>query len=98
MRIFAVFRRRGDAFDPARPLEEQQAWGPHADYMMALAREGFVLLAGPMNDKDGALIIVRAESARQVEARFAADPWTEMGLLETEWVAAWDLRIGTLAP
>lgn len=98
METFAVFRRRGEAYDPARPLEGQQAWQSHADYMMALARDGFVLLAGPMAERDGALIVVWADSAAQVEAVLAGDPWTRSGLLRTEWIAPWEVRIGTLGP
>ncbi|HYN45844.1 MAG TPA: YciI family protein [Allosphingosinicella sp.] len=96
MEIFAILRRRGPAFDPAAPVEGQPAWGPHAEYMMALARDGVLLLAGPLGDREGALLIVRAESAAQAEARIAADPWTENCVLETERVARWDVRIGAL--
>ncbi|MEA3014915.1 MAG: uncharacterized protein QOD42_3460 [Sphingomonadales bacterium] len=96
MEIFAILRRRGPAFDPAAPVEGQPAWGPHADFMMALAREGMLLLAGPLGDREGALLIVRAVSESEAEARIAADPWTENGVLETERVARWEVRIGAL--
>jgi uncharacterized protein YciI len=97
MQTFAVFRRRTSVWDDAHSLEQQREWAAHADYMMALAGEGFVLLAGPMGERQGALIIVRAESEKEVEARFADDPWTRIGLLETDWIAPWEIRIGTLA-
>jgi uncharacterized protein YciI len=96
MEVFAILRRRGPAFDPASPVEGQPAWGPHAAFMMALAQEGVLLLAGPLGDREGALLVVRAETAEQAEARIAADPWTGNGVLETERVAPWDVRIGTL--
>ena len=96
MEIFAILRRRGPAFDPAEPVEGQPAWGPHAAFMMALAQEGLLLLAGPLGDREGALLIVRAGSAAEAEARIAADPWTENGVLETERVARWDVRIGNV--
>ena len=96
MEIFAILRRRGPAFDSAAPVEGQPAWGPHAEYMMALARDGVLLLAGPLGNREGALLIVRAESAEQAEARVAADPWTGNRVLETERVARWDVRIGKL--
>ena len=96
MEIFAILRRRGPAFDPAAPVEGQPAWGPHAAFMMALAQEGFLLFAGPLGDREGALLVVRARSVDEAEARIAADPWTQNGVLETERVARWDVRIGAL--
>jgi uncharacterized protein YciI len=96
MEIFAILRRRGPAFDAAEPVEGQPGWGPHAAFMMALAKEGFLLLAGPLGDREGALLVVRAGSADEAEARIAADPWTGNGVLETERVARWDVRIGSL--
>ena len=96
METFAILRRRGPCFDDAQPVEGQPGWGPHAAFMLALAQEGFLLLAGPLGDREGALLVVRAESADRAEARIAADPWTENGVLETERVAHWDVRIGGL--
>jgi uncharacterized protein YciI len=96
METLAILRRRGPAFDPDEPVEGQPAWGPHAAFMMALAQQGFLLLAGPLGDREGALLVVRAASAEEAEARIAADPWTGNGVLETERVARWEVRIGSL--
>ena len=96
MEIFAILRRRGPAFEPAEPVEGQPDWGPHAAFMLALAQEGVLLFAGPLGDREGALLIVRAETAEQAGTRIAADPWTENGVLETERVARWEVRIGAL--
>lgn len=95
METYAVLRRRGGDWDRARPIEAQAEWAEHAAFMMALAAEGIVVLAGPIDD-DGALIIARAQSAEALEARFADDPWTKSGLLETDRIARWQLRIGAL--
>lgn len=96
MEIFAILRRRGGDWQAGRPIEEQAQWPEHAAFMMAGAADGFVVLAGPIDD-NGALIIVRAASREAAEARLAADPWTLSGLLATERIARWHLRIGTLA-
>jgi uncharacterized protein YciI len=93
MTIYAVLRRPGPAFDNRRPIEQQEAWQPHAEFMMGLAAEGFVLMAGPLAG-EGALLIVRAGSEGEVAARLAADPWTDLGLLGVDRILAWDLRIG----
>ena len=61
MELYAVWRRRGGDWQEGRPLEEQAHWAGHAAFMMAGAADGFVVLAGPIDDT-GALIVVRAES------------------------------------
>jgi hypothetical protein len=47
MPLFAVIRERGPAFDRSRPLEEQELWSEHAEYMDALVNDGFIVLGGP---------------------------------------------------
>ena len=94
METYAVLRRAGPALQPARPVEEQQAWGGHAEFMLGLVRDGFLLMAGPLGAREGALLIVRAESEAEIEPVLARDPWTEQGLLETDWIRKWDVRIG----
>ncbi len=97
MPVFAVIRRRTARWDRKRPLEEQQAWRQHADFMDALEADGFALLAGPLEDgKDEVLLILRADSVDQIELTLFGDPWTRMGLLETIRVAPWSLRLGAL--
>ena len=95
MDIYAVWRRRGGDWREGEPIEAQAEWQEHADYMMTGAADGFVLMAGPI-DATGALIVVRAESPEAVGTRLAEDPWTKSGLLETERIARWQLRIGSL--
>lgn len=95
MELYAIWRRRSGDWEEGRPLEEQDRWTEHAAFMMAGAADGFVVLAGPTDDT-GALIIVRARSVEAVEAWLAADPWTVSGLLVTERIARWVLRIGSL--
>jgi uncharacterized protein YciI len=96
MEIYAVWRRRDGDWQAGRPIEEQAQWPEHAAFMMACAADGFVVLAGPIDDT-GALIIVRAASREAVEARLAEDPWTISAQLVTERIARWHLRIGSLA-
>jgi uncharacterized protein YciI len=96
MELYAVWRRREGGWKEGEPIEAQDEWAEHADFMMKGAREGRVVLAGPV-DESGALIIVRGKSAERVEAWLAEDPWTASGLLVTERIAQWRLRIGKLA-
>ena len=96
MQTWFVLRRRGAGFAADQPVEGQPDWGGHVAYMMRLAKAGSLISAGPFGDRDGALLIFRAGSEAQVEALVAEDPWTANGVLETEMLACWDVRIGQL--
>jgi len=96
MTLFAVIRRHGPAWQPERPLEEQDDWAGHAAFMDALVEEGFVVLGGPLEGAAGALLIVRARSTQEIVERLAADPWTVRDLLRIERLAPWTLRLGSL--
>ncbi len=77
-------------------MEEQEAWRPHADFVNALVADGFVVLGGPLEEPD-VLLICRADSAEEIRARLAADPWHRMDLLRIKSISRWTLRLGTLA-
>lgn len=96
MHTYFVLRRRGPGFDPGAAVEGQPDWDGHAACMIRLAKAGALLFSGPFGDRDGALLIFRAESGAQVEAWVGEDPWTVNGVLETETLAPWDVRIGQL--
>ena len=50
-KLFAVIRTRGPRWnDAGQPLEGQEDWRAHADFMNALAADGFVLFGGPLTD------------------------------------------------
>ncbi|HTB40666.1 MAG TPA: hypothetical protein VK777_26490 [Reyranella sp.] len=95
-RIFAVIRARGPRWNDSQPLEGQEDWRPHADYMNALVAGGFMLLGGPLAGTRDVLLIVRAGNAAEVEARLAADCWTVKNLLITRQITPWELRLGSL--
>ena len=95
--LFAVIRTRGAAWQEARSLEAQEAWGAHAAFMNALAKEGFIVLGGPLEGTSDVLLIVRAGSADEISERFAADPWSgERDLLRISRISPWILRLGSL--
>jgi uncharacterized protein len=98
--LFAMIRKGGPAWDPARPLREQDAWAEHAAFMDELAEEGFVVLAGPLGagaPEHRVLLIFDADSESAIDARLDADPWTPMGVLETVSVERWSVLLGDLA-
>jgi uncharacterized protein YciI len=95
--LFAVMRTRGPAWDDRVPMEQQVDWRPHADFMNALHADGVALLAGPLAGTRDVLLVFRAGSAADVEARLAEDCWSVKGLLQTLWIKPWGLRLGTLS-
>jgi uncharacterized protein YciI len=94
---FVVIRTRGPAWQDGRPLEGQADWAGHASFMNALAKEGFVVLGGPLDGTADVLLVVRATTVEETRARLAEDPWTRNGLLRISRVAPWTLRLGSLA-
>jgi uncharacterized protein YciI len=97
--LFAVVRTHGPAWDRTRLLDEQANWRGHAEFMDALEAEGVVVLAGPLDGTDDAMMVVRATDEEEVRRRLSADPWGE-DMLRTSRIVPWTLRIGgqRLAP
>jgi uncharacterized protein YciI len=95
-KLFAVINTRGPAWNHARPMEDQEGWRAHADFMNALEAEGFVVLGGPLQGTSDVLLIVRAEDEAEVDARLAPDVWVVNDLLRRVRVHPWQLRLGTL--
>ena len=91
-----MIRTRGPRWNDSQPMEGQEDWRPHADFMNALEAEGFMLLAGPLVGTRDVLLIVRAEDEQEVEKRLAADCWTVKDLLRTRQISPWWLRLGSL--
>jgi hypothetical protein len=96
MKLFAVIRTRGNAWQPGLTLEQQPDWNAHAAFMTALVSDGFVLLGGPLEGTPDVLLVVRAASPEEIAMRLDADPWTANGLLRIAQISPWILRLGTL--
>jgi uncharacterized protein YciI len=90
---YVVVREAGPPWDRARGMREQERWADHADFMDGLAEEGFIVLGGPLGDGTRALHVVAAADEQEVEARFAPDLWTEMGLLRLASVDRWQVLL-----
>jgi uncharacterized protein YciI len=97
MKLFAVIRTRGDAFNDSLSLEEQRDWDAHAAFMNGLQSEGFIVLGGPLEDTPDVLLIACAGSPQEVAARLQDDPWTIQDLLRISRISPWTLRLGSLA-
>ena len=95
-RLFAVTLSHGPRWETSQPLEGQKGWVEHASFMDALVAEGFVVLGGPLEGASGALLIVRAQSANDIHARLAEDPWARLDLLRTASIVPWIIRLGSV--
>ena len=94
--LFAVTRSFGPGWNPSLPLEQQQDWRVHADFMNALKAEGFVLLGGPLVGTSDVLLIIRAGDEEAIRARLAGDCWAVNDLLRITRILPWNLRLGSL--
>ena len=87
-----VVRRSGPEYDPARPLEEQSGWDAHAAFMDGLVTAGFIVLGGPLGDKQRVVHAVEAPSEDAVREMLARDPWSESHLV-VDAVEPWTIRL-----
>ena len=95
--LFAVIRRYGPPYDPQKPLEAQPEWEAHRVFMNQLEATGLARLAGPLEETAEVLLIFRAENKEEIDRRLKADPWTRSGILSTERILRWNLRLGEVA-
>jgi hypothetical protein len=66
--------------------------------MDGLVEEGFIILDGPLDERD-VLLVVQSETDASVRSRFAADPWIENGMLSITAVRPWTIFLeGRLYP
>jgi YCII-related domain len=94
--LFVVIRTRGPAWQDSRPMESQADWAPHASFMNSLAKEGFVILGGPLEGSADVLLVTRVKTPDEVRSRLADDPWVVNDLLRITRVAPWTVRLGSL--
>ncbi len=76
-----------------------QKRAPHRDAHLALAREwqaqGRIVLAGAYDPPtDGALFVFKVDSAADVEAFVARDPYVKNGVVRGHRVRPWNVVIG----
>jgi len=95
-KLLVVIRTRGPAWQDSLPLESQADWALHASFMNSLAKEGFVILGGPLEGTSDVLLVVRATTPDDARSRLAEDPWAGNGLLRITRIAPWTLRLGSL--
>lgn len=91
MEYFAVTTVHGPKWDRSKPIREQEAWDAHASFMDGLVDDGFIVLGGPLDDGEHALLLVEASDETEMRRRLCADPWNPMELLSVGTVQRWSL-------
>ena len=92
---YAVTLEQGENWNANRPMREQEHWAEHARLMDALVDDGFIVLGGPLNDGEKALLIINAESKQAIEARLADDPWIAQRGRRIASVDRWEILLGS---
>jgi uncharacterized protein YciI len=87
-----TIHRSGPQWDASRPMEEQSDWAAHAAFMDGLVDAGFIVLGGPLSDEHRVVHAVEAESADEIRATLARDPWSETHL-QIETIEPWTIRL-----
>src|SRR5919201_1008432 len=79
--LYAATLGHGSAWDHSQPIEGQELWPEHRDFMNAMEDEGFIVLGGPLGDGAKVLLVFDADSEDQIRSRLARDPWHVRDLL-----------------
>lgn len=98
MPLFVTVSEQGPAWDPRRPMREQEGWAEHAEFMNALERNGLVVLGGPLHGgrHHRARLVLQAIEEQNVRDRLASDPWMRSGVLRSGELLSWELLLGRL--
>jgi uncharacterized protein YciI len=88
---YAVSLVPGSKWDRSKTAREQAYWGEHAQFMDLLFEAGAIVLGGPFADRSGSLVVVKAETAKQVQAMFADDPWATHDVLTAGEIKEWTI-------
>jgi uncharacterized protein len=87
---------RGGPWDWSKDMRQQDGWDGHAAYMDGMFDEGFLLLAGPLEDDRYTLWVVEAESKEEIRRRMKEDPWSRNGMLTPVSIEGWTIVMDRL--
>jgi uncharacterized protein YciI len=90
---FAVLTVHGPGWDGSKAIRSQQGWNDHAAVMDGLVESGFIVMGGPLDDGEQALLVVEAASEEEVRQLLAFDPWSpaHMEMLVVHTVQRWSI-------
>jgi hypothetical protein len=90
--FFAVRLERGGPWDWSRDLREQDGWERHARFMDSLVEDGFVVLGGPIGERE-ILHAVSASAEEAVRERLRQDNWHQNGMLTIRSIEPWTILL-----
>jgi uncharacterized protein len=92
LRTFIVERPIGDAWIRGRGAREQPLWDEHATFTDALFDRGAIVLAGPLVDGSGSVVVMEAADEEEVRRLLAGDPWiVDADVLRVGGIREWNL-------
>jgi uncharacterized protein YciI len=94
--LHAVTIGHGSAYDESQPLEGQELWPEHAEFMDALVDDGLLVLGGPLGDRRKVLLVFDAQPD-EIRACLATDPWHVRDMLYIEKIEPWEIRLDSRA-
>ena len=90
---YLVTYERGENWDTRHAMREQQQWDEHAALMDALVEEGFIVLGGPLEDAERALLIINAANQQAIVDRLADDPWIVSKVRRIASIERWQILL-----
>jgi len=91
-KLYLLTHAPGANWVDGKSRTEQEGWRAHADFMNGLAARGFVLLGGPINEKE-ALLVIDADSEEQINRVFDRDPWHISKVLRVKDLREWTILL-----
>lgn len=96
-KTFVAVVQRAEGWLRDLPPQEQDGFAVHAAYMHGLEDEGFIAMAGLLQDTFDVLFVLLADSADEVRRRMAQDPWQADGHTRLIRLEEAQFRIGAPA-
>ncbi len=102
--LHVVLLEIGPSYVQSRPPQEQVGFAEHAARMRALAKEGTVILGGPLlrsfatPEPTGALLVVRASTLDEARALAEGDALVKSGALRIGDVRAFIVGVSSPVP
>jgi hypothetical protein len=96
-KTFVAIVQRAEGWEQDKPPQEQADFAGHAGYMHGLEDEGFIAMAGLLQQSYDVLFVLLADSEDEVRQRMAQDPWQQDGHTRLARVEEAQFRIGAPA-
>jgi uncharacterized protein YciI len=69
----------------------------HLEHLNGLFERGQLVAAGPLADRSGGIIVLRADDEAAAQALVEQDPYTRLDVTKGRKLAEWTVAVGALA-